>query len=580
MKNNLKPDAKANHINLSKKSILIFLFIIILFLSSFYYVYIYTPKFNTSLHFSDLEIEYLKNTDKILYAADQNAPPLRFVDKSDGQYKGVVIDYISQLSLEIGINIDTKPLPWNHAIDSLKSSKSQMCDMFINEERAEYFIFTKPIYNLRGAVAVNNSYSGSLKELFSKDIRLATQKGDYLNFYMIKNHPNVKLVYTPDVETAMELLNKGIVDAAAGDEPVVSYFHDPIKYPNIKILDDALYENPVVFALPKNETVLLSILNKGIDAINAKNQLEKIQQKWFGISTPITYVSDENQLSTYALLALIPFIILSIAVMYMNASLKKQVINYAKKEQFHERLSLQSNKMAAIGELASGIAHEIRNPLGIIRTQSFIIKNSSEVCENTLKSLEYIDSSVERASNIIDNLLNFSKISGEERENTNIKTFIENILSLENKLLTQRNISLELNCNPYTIVYINQEAMKHIIINLLSNAIDALALYDNTGNYIKNINENPKITIDIFIDKEDNSLRIDFTDNGVGIKKEDFEQIFNPFFTTKGPNKGTGLGLYIIYNEINKLNGKIWVESELEKYTKFALSIPVNQTNL
>ena len=232
--------------------------------------------------------------------------------------------------------------------------------------------------------------------------------------------------------------------------------------------------------------------------------------------------------------------------------------------------------MAAIGELASGIAHEIRNPLGIIRTHSFIMKSNPDISDNNLKSLEFIDNSVERASNIIDNLLNFSKISGEEKENTNIKTFVENIVSLENKLLTKRNIDLEINCNPYTIVSINQEAMKHIIINLLSNATDALCVYDVEGNYIQNVNESPKITITISVNKDDKYLKIDFTDNGIGIKKEDAEQIFNPFFTTKGPNKGTGLGLYIIYNEINKLNGKIWVNSEVGKYTTFSLSIPID----
>lgn len=576
MKKNINSQTTANSITLSRKSIFIFLTIITLFLSSFYYAYIYTPKISRNIHFSNNELQYLQNNNKILYAADQNAPPLRFVDKSDGQYKGVVIDYVSQLSLEIGINIDTKPLPWNEALENLKSSQSQMCDMFISEERAEFFIFTKPIYNLRGAVAVKSSYNGSLKELFSKNINLATQKGDYLNYYMKKTYPNVSLVYTPDVETAIDMLHKGLVDAAAGDEPVVSHFHDPSKYPDIKILDTALYENPVVFALPKDETILLSILNKGIDAINSKNQLEKIQQKWFGISTPITYASQENDISKYALFAIIPFIILSIAVMYMNASLKKQVVEYAQKEQFHERLSLQSNKMAAIGELASGIAHEIRNPLGIIRTHSFIMKSNPDISDNNLKSLEFIDNSVERASNIIDNLLNFSKISGEEKENTNIKTFVENIVSLENKLLTKRNIDLEINCNPYTIVSINQEAMKHIIINLLSNATDALCVYDVEGNYIQNVNESPKITITISVNKDDKYLKIDFTDNGIGIKKEDAEQIFNPFFTTKGPNKGTGLGLYIIYNEINKLNGKIWVNSEVGKYTTFSLSIPID----
>ncbi|MGB5823496.1 MAG: transporter substrate-binding domain-containing protein [Proteocatella sp.] len=523
-----------------------------------------------------IEIDYLENVDRILYAADQNAPPLRFVDKTDGQYKGVVIDYLSQLSLELGINIDTKPLKWEDALRSLKSGNSQICDVFPNQERAEFFIFTKPIYNLRAAVAVNKNYTGNTEKLFSKKIRLATQKGDYLNSYMAKHYPNVELVYTQDLESAFELLKNNMVDAVAGDEPVISYFNDSVKYPDIKILATTLYENSVVFALPKNETILLSILNKGIDSINAKNQLEKIQQKWFGISAPITYPTKFNLITKYVFFAFIPFLILLLAVLYINGSLKRRVLEYSQKEQTRERLSLQSNKMAAIGELASGIAHEIRNPLGIIRTHSFILKNNPDADENMLKSIGYIDSAVERASRIIDNLLNFSKISGENKESTNMKTFVENIVLLENKLLTKRNILFELNCSPCTIVPVNQESMKHIIINMFSNAIDALCMYDSNGNYTQNINTCPKIIVDIYVDKDDKSLKMNFADNGVGLSKENADQIFNPFFTTKGPNKGTGLGLYIVYNEISKLGGKIWLESQLNEGATFFVSLPLN----
>lgn len=564
------------NIALSRNSIFMIFYIIILFLSSFYYFYIYTPNLNSDIKFSLSEIQYLQNVDKILYTADQNAPPLRFVDKADGQYKGVVIDYLSQLSLELGINIDTKPLPWEDALESLKSGNSELCDMFPNTERGQLFIFTKPIYNLRAAVAVNSSYSGDTEKLFSGKIRLATQKGDYLNSYMIQNYPDVELVYTQDVESAFELLKRNLVDAVAGDEPVISYFNDPVKYPNIKILDTALYENSVVFALPKNETVLLSILNKGIDSINSKNQLEKIQQKWFGISASITYPEKVNSIKKYVFFAVIPFLILLVAVLYINGSLKRQVLAYSQKEQFHEKLSLQSNKMAAIGELASGIAHEIRNPLGIIRTQSYILKNSPSADASTFKSIEYIDNAVERASTIIDNLLNFSKISGENKEITNMKMFVENIVSLENKLLTKRNISFELRCSPYTLVPVNQESMKHIIINLFSNAVDALCKYDSSGNYIENVKSLPSIYIDIYVDKEEKSLRMNFSDNGIGINPENADQIFNPFFTTKGPNKGTGLGLYIVYNEITKLGGKIWLESKSNEGTTFFISLPLN----
>ena len=564
---------KKNDYFIGKKNIFILFSVIILFLSSFYYFYIYGPNSNNDIKLTSIEKDYLENLEEIVYAADQNAPPLRFVDKSDGQYKGVVIDYISQLSLELGVNIQTKPLLWEEALESLKSGDTQICDMFPSDERSQHFIFTKPIYNLRAAVAVNRNNNENLNSLFSKNIKLATQKGDYLNYYMINNYPNVELVYTSDIESAFRLLEEGTVDAIAGDEPVILYFQNISKNPDIKILDETLYEKEVVFALEKSETVLQSILNKGIDSINSKHQLEKIQQKWFGISAPITRYDKNVSVIKYAIFGIIPFLILSISVLIINRSLKKQVIEYAEKQKFHERLSLQANKMAVIGELASGIAHEIRNPLGIIRTQSFILRGKQDISNEGIVSLEYIENAVERASKIIDNLLNFSKISDETNQKTYIKNFLESIISLENEAIIKRKIDIELNCKENLVVSINQEAMKHILINLFSNGIDALSEFDSDGSYINNSVNNPKIIIEAYHNLDE--LLITFRDNGTGIDNDDIDQIFNPFFTTKGPNKGTGLGLYIVYNQVSKLNGRIWVESEKGKGTKFYVSIPV-----
>lgn len=564
---------KKNDYFIGKKNIFILFSVIILFLSSFYYFYIYGPNSNNDIKLTSIEKDYLENLEEIVYAADQNAPPLRFVDKSDGQYKGVVIDYISQLSLELGVNIQTKPLLWEEALESLKSGDTQICDMFPSDERSQHFIFTKPIYNLRAAVAVNRNNNENLNSLFSKNIKLATQKGDYLNYYMINNYPNVELVYTSDIESAFRLLEEGTVDAIAGDEPVILYFQNISKNPDIKILDETLYEKEVVFALEKSETVLQSILNKGIDSINSKHQLEKIQQKWFGISAPITRYDKNVSVIKYAIFGIIPFLILSISVLIINRSLKKQVIEYAEKQKFHERLSLQANKMAAIGELASGIAHEIRNPLGIIRTQSFILRGKQDISNEGIVSLEYIENAVERASKIIDNLLNFSKISDETNQKTYIKNFLESIISLENEAIIKRKIEIELNCKENLVVSINQEAMKHILINLFSNGIDALSEFDSDGSYINNSVNNPKIIIEAYHNLDE--LLITFRDNGIGIDNDDLDQIFNPFFTTKGPNKGTGLGLYIVYNQVSKLNGRIWVESEKYIGTKFYVSIPV-----
>lgn len=624
---------------------------------------------------SDKEKEWLKKQGVLVYSADRNAPPLRFVDPADNQYKGVVVDYVNSLSLELGVKIELHPLLWEKALEKLSKGETDLCDMFKSEERSKYYLFTKPIYNLRGVLAVRASDSRikSVSDLNGKI--LATQKGDYLNEYMKINYPKVKLYYVADVQEAIKLLSEGKVDAVGGDEPVVLYQIDKNNLKNIiKIIDPPLYENEVVFAVPKSKPELITILNKGIDSLNKKGHLEKIQQKWFGISTPIVKAMDIGKIKKYFLISALIILLIFIMMFIWNQSLKKQVklrtkeledsrndlqivfdgmteymividknknivnvnkafldytqkpkkdivnnscTNYLKsfcdgcdnciiykifttKENYesevcikndvyslhiyplldslrnvknvlmvinnitNEKISknqiLQANKMIAIGQLAAGIAHEIRNPLGIVRNHSFILRGLTNGDEKINKSLNYIDSAVERASKIIDNLLNFSRISDNQLEWTNIKSFIENILELQNKYMQKRSITLDVQCDDTLTCLINQESLKHILINLITNAADA-------------INEKGNINIKAY--KINDGIMIECIDTGCGIKKEDIEKIFNPFYTTKGPDKGTGLGLYIVYNEVKKLNGVITVESEVGKGTKFKVYFPV-----
>ena len=124
------------------------------------------------------------------------------------------------------------------------------------------------------------------------------------------------------------------------------------------------------------------------------------------------------------------------------------------------------------------------------------------------------------------------------------------------------NIEYEIICKKSLQVPINQESLNHILMNLISNAIDSM---DNGG----------KIVISAY--KVENSLVLELEDTGVGIENNDIEKIFNPFYTTKEPGKGTGLGLYIVYNEVKKLNGDISVYSELGEGTLFKIVIPIKK---
>ena len=173
-----------------------------------------------------------------------------------------------------------------------------------------------------------------------------------------------------------------------------------------------------------------------------------------------------------------------------------------------------------------------------------------------------IEDSVEKASNIIDNLLNFSRLSGVEKETVAMKTFIDSIIALERNARIKKECNIEVVCDKELICMINQEAMKHILINLISNGIDAVP----QGGLVS-----------IACTKHNHLLIITCKDNGTGMNDETKKNIFHPYYTTKPAGEGTGLGLYIVYSEIKKLGGQISVSSALGEGTVFEVRIPVEE---
>lgn len=230
------------------------------------------------------------------------------------------------------------------------------------------------------------------------------------------------------------------------------------------------------------------------------------------------------------------------------------------------RQVLQDNKMIAVGQLAAGIAHEIRNPLGIIRNYCYILKNSQEYDKSVIeKAIVAIEKSVDKSSKIIDNLLDFSMISNNVSEWIFLQPFLQSIVSLEDNLLETREVGVSIIC-PEDLQFITiTESLEIIIINLIINAVDAMP---KGGNII------------IECLDSDGILKISVTDTGIGIPEKQIGNIFNPFFTTKEKRDGSGLGLYIVYNEVEKLGGKIEVESKVNEGTAFKLTFPIKRSEI
>ncbi len=244
----------------------------------------------------------------------------------------------------------------------------------------------------------------------------------------------------------------------------------------------------------------------------------------------------------------------SIAVYSKNITEKKGL----------EKSLIQSEKLATIGLLASGIAHELRNPLNIIETARYYIDEFLPEKSNDIAAkLEIISKNVKRASKIINSLLEYSRHSEYEHESIDLEKLVSNTLSLIEKEFVVKNIEYIFEGKPNTVAYFNMDSLKQVLLNVIINAIQAMP---NGGQLAISVNKNPADSVDIKI-----------SDTGIGIPEENLPHLFSPFFTTKEVGVGTGLGLYVSHMIIEREGGKIRVDSKLDEGTTFTISLPASE---
>jgi len=229
-------------------------------------------------------------------------------------------------------------------------------------------------------------------------------------------------------------------------------------------------------------------------------------------------------------------------------------------------------KMANIGRLAAGVAHEINNPLQMILAQAgWIEELLPEEDPATLKNLdEYnetikkIKHHVERAATITHRLLGFARKISAEQESVQVNEVVEETLSFLEKEAKHNNIEIDLHLDPQLPTTMTEgHRLQQILLNLIDNALDA-------------VGHDGKVTI--ATRSTPNDIVIEVTDNGPGIPPEVMKKIWDPFFTTKEQGKGTGLGLSISQNIIRTLGGSIELQSKEGEGTVFTVKVPITKS--
>ena len=229
-----------------------------------------------------------------------------------------------------------------------------------------------------------------------------------------------------------------------------------------------------------------------------------------------------------------------------------------------EEQLLQSRKMAAVGTLTAGIAHELNNPLNNISliTESMIDDFDQWDKGQKIEMLKDIFTQVERAGTTVANLLDFTRRDESYFNQININEVLDKTLNfVSNEILINKiKLNKELGLNLPEIKG-NQHNLQQVFLNLFLNAIQAMP-------------DGGLLSVKSYV--ENNSIRIDISDTGVGISEENMEKIFDPFFTTKKVGEGTGLGLSVSYGIIKQHHGQIFVESKLGSGTLFIINLPIS----
>ncbi|KAA3648369.1 MAG: GAF domain-containing protein [Chloroflexi bacterium] len=228
----------------------------------------------------------------------------------------------------------------------------------------------------------------------------------------------------------------------------------------------------------------------------------------------------------------------------------------------------QSEKLAAIGQLAAGLAHEINNPLTAIIANTQLLQRQKIRNAEVKEAIDLIGTAGARASQVVRNLLDLSRQESYEYKEGGLNETIEKAMALLKHEIVSRHVQIEFEADE-TLEPINmsEDHLVSVWLNLIINALDALSGRD--------VDASEEAKIWIRTQQRKNEILVTVADNGTGIPENQLSRIFNPFFTTKDPGEGTGLGLPVCHRIIKQHGGNIMVDSDIGTGTKFTINLPI-----
>jgi signal transduction histidine kinase len=504
---------------------------------------------------------------KIIVGGDFDYKPYTFLD-ADGVARGYDVDIIKAIAKKNNLHLEFRFTPWSQALQNLIDGEVDvLLGIFYTEQREAFFDFTIPHTLEYYALFVHkDSEVKTLDDIIGLHIIVLKDDASIENFIkpmgLYKNAFHVNS--TPE---AITLLNSGKHDAVIAPYSIGLETIQADNIKNLKVVGPPILPSPFRFAVKKGDARLLSLLNDGLDKMKVSGKLEALQKEWkFHQRREVSFVTVLRYIGMFIL----PLVLISALLFIWSWSLSKKV--KWKTAELVEKTALLEESNSTKDKFFSIIAHDLRSPFnGILGLLDLLLENKNDKRpEQTDVYLRCIKSSAQTTLDLLENLLDWAKSqTGQMKfrpERVTIHGVILNVIELLSSAARIKNISL---VNHTSVpegqdVYADPRLLTTILRNLISNAIKFTPL-------------NGQVNIHTKVHTQ--HLEISISDNGVGIDAQTLPLLFqlDAKIKTLGTEKesGTGLGLILCKEFVEKHGGRIWVVSQEGKGSTFIFSIPL-----
>lgn len=485
----------------------------------------------------------------INYCVDPNWMPYEKIDKN-GKHIGMSSDYINLISKKLNIEFNLIPTKtWTQTLDKIKSKQCDLIPTIMKtKDRSEYLDFTSEYIYVPLVLASKNDANFINSILDIEDKRIAIPKG-YAFYEILKNkYPQLKLIEVDNIDVGLDMVLSDDVYAYVGTLATIGHKLQT-KYPGeIRIISKLDETWDLSIGVRKDLDEIKELINTELNLISDEIKRE-IFNKWVSVK----YKSGIDYEIFYYIL--ISFLVVISFVLYKNILIRKH------NKQLEEVL-IEKTRLAQIGEMIDSIAHQWKQPLNLISIKNTELKYKNQIGHELLNS-EYID---EVTNDIDDQVILLSETADEfrkffrkdlKKENTNLVRVIDTVLNLNKDIFRVNEITVNFNNKNAFFCEIIPAEFKHVLLNLFANSKDA---------FIDNKIENRYINISII--QKDSYIELLIKDNAGGIPKNIISNIFDAHFTTKKKSKGTGIGLYMTQQIVQKIDGSINVENYVDKNNK------------